>query len=111
LKHRFSLAPKIQVCHAGKTLKPYQGLKPAAIMLIKAGTLSAGKTLKPYQGLKPADCRVAPLIALYNAGKTLNPDLRLETLYWKAFASDNVAGKTLNPYQGLKQSTSTLQKT
>jgi hypothetical protein len=44
-------------------------------------------------------------------GKTIFPALRLETLYWKAFASDNVAGKIINPYQGLKQSTSALQKT
>jgi hypothetical protein len=72
---------------------------------------AAGKTLNPDLRLEKKPTPGNTATSLRRAGKTLNPDLRLETLYWKAFASDNVAGKTLNPYQGLKQSTSALQKT
>ena len=61
---------------AGKTLKPYQGLKRCGRKPKGTGSYIAGKTLKPYQGLKQY--------------WTLQPYLRKK------------AGKTLKPYQGLK---------
>ena len=91
----------LKIHHAGKYLKPYQGLKPIRSPGVNMKPL-AGKYLKPYQGLKHKIVYIfLPTFLSRKIPKTLSGiETSMHGDWWKPHCN---AGKYLKPYQGLKR--------